>query len=117
MFQTLLNVFRVPELRNKVLFTLLMLAIYRIGFHIPLPGVDQTAFQERLDVFQRVNVEDAMILFDDVTDMRGQNHVIQPPQRMVRRQRLVAVHIQPRAANRAALQPIQQRRLVHDWTA
>jgi preprotein translocase subunit SecY len=46
MFQTILNVFRVPELRNKVLFTLLMLAIYRIGFHIPLPGVDQKAFAE-----------------------------------------------------------------------
>jgi preprotein translocase subunit SecY len=44
MFKTLLNVFRVPELRNKVLFTLFMLAVYRIGFHIPIPGVDQDAF-------------------------------------------------------------------------
>ena len=46
MFQTLLNIFRVPELRNKVLFTLFMLAIYRIGYHIPLPGVDQQQFAE-----------------------------------------------------------------------
>ena len=46
MIDTLLNVFRVPELRNKVLFTLLMLAIYRVGFHIPLPGVDQQAFKK-----------------------------------------------------------------------
>src|SRR5258708_2251332 len=44
MFKTLLNVFKVPELRNKVLFTLFMLAVYRIGFHIPIPGVDQGAF-------------------------------------------------------------------------
>src|SRR5258706_1841231 len=44
MFKTLLNVFRIPELRNKVLFTLFMLAIYRIGFHVPLPGVDQSRF-------------------------------------------------------------------------
>ena len=44
MFQTLANIFRVPELRNKVLFTLLMLAIYRIGYHVPIPGVDQQAF-------------------------------------------------------------------------
>jgi len=42
MFQTLLNIFRVPELRNKVLFTLLMLAIYRIGFWVPIPGIDQS---------------------------------------------------------------------------
>src|SRR3954471_17062957 len=41
MFKTLINVFRIPELRNKVLFTLFMLAIYRIGYHVPLPGVDQ----------------------------------------------------------------------------
>src|SRR3954453_9832665 len=46
MFKTLANIFRVPELRNKVLFTLFMLAIYRIGFHVPIPGVDQHAFEE-----------------------------------------------------------------------
>ena len=49
MFQTLANIFRVPELRNKVLFTLLMLAIYRIGYHVPIPGVDQQAFVERAE--------------------------------------------------------------------
>ncbi|MBV8781546.1 MAG: preprotein translocase subunit SecY, partial [Phycisphaerae bacterium] len=46
MFQTLLNIFRVPELRNKVLFTMFMLAVYRIGYHVPLPGVDQQSFAE-----------------------------------------------------------------------
>src|SRR6478735_10739136 len=46
MFETLINIFRVPELRNKVLFTLFMLAIYRIGYHVPLPGVDQGGFSE-----------------------------------------------------------------------
>jgi len=42
MLQALLNVFRIPELRNKLLFTIAMLAIYRIGFWIPLSGVDQS---------------------------------------------------------------------------
>src|SRR5947199_6502479 len=46
MFKTFLNIFRVPELRNKVLFTLFMLAIYRIGYHVPLPGVDQQHFED-----------------------------------------------------------------------
>lgn len=41
MLKAFLNVFRIPELRNKLLFTIGMLAIYRIGFWIPLPGVDQ----------------------------------------------------------------------------
>jgi preprotein translocase subunit SecY len=46
MFKTLANVFRIPELRNKVLFTLFMLMIYRIGYHVPLMGVDQGHFEE-----------------------------------------------------------------------
>ena len=49
MFKTLINIFRIPELRNKVLFTLLMLAIYRIGYFVPLPGVDQTKLAERAE--------------------------------------------------------------------
>src|SRR4029079_16977891 len=46
MFKTFVNIFRVPELRNKVLFTLFMLAIYRIGYHVPIPGVDQQTFAD-----------------------------------------------------------------------
>jgi preprotein translocase subunit SecY len=46
MFKTLVNIFRVPELRDKVLFTFFMLLIYRIGFHVPIPGVDQQSFQQ-----------------------------------------------------------------------
>jgi len=46
MFKAFLNIFRVPELRNKLLFTMGMLVIYRIGFWIPLPAVDQVQLQE-----------------------------------------------------------------------
>src|ERR1700722_17503101 len=46
MIKSFLNIFRVPELRNKVLFTFFMLLIYRIGYHLPLPGVDQHSFEE-----------------------------------------------------------------------
>jgi preprotein translocase subunit SecY len=53
MIKTLINVFRIPELRNKVLFTLFMLAIYRIGFHVPLPGVNQEAFRTRAAEMER----------------------------------------------------------------
>ncbi len=41
MFQTFINMFRIPELRNKLLFTIGLLIIYRIGFAVPLPGVNQ----------------------------------------------------------------------------
>ena len=34
------NSFKIPDLRNKILFTLFIIAVYRLGSHIPLPGVD-----------------------------------------------------------------------------
>ena len=40
---TILNIFRIPELRNRVFFTLGVLVVYRLGFFIPLVGVDQSA--------------------------------------------------------------------------
>ena len=41
MFRAFLNIFKVKDLRNKILFTLGLLAVYRIGFYVPVPGVDQ----------------------------------------------------------------------------
>jgi preprotein translocase subunit SecY len=45
-FEAVANVFRIPDLRNRVLFTLGLLAIYRLGAHIPTPGVDALKFEE-----------------------------------------------------------------------
>ena len=41
MFKKLVTVFRIPELRRKIVLTLILLAVYRMGFSIPLPFVDQ----------------------------------------------------------------------------
>jgi preprotein translocase subunit SecY len=41
--QSFANVFNVPDLRKRVLFTFLLLAVYRLGAHIPTPGVDPQA--------------------------------------------------------------------------
>ena len=43
---SLVNLFRVPELRQKILTTLGLLFVYRIGFQVPLPGVDARILQE-----------------------------------------------------------------------
>ena len=63
MWEKLRVVFTIPELRQKILLTLLFLAIYRVGFQIPLPIVDQTkmtAFAQQkgglADLFQAVAV-------------------------------------------------------------
>jgi preprotein translocase subunit SecY len=49
MFESFLNavrnLFKVPELRKRVLFTLGMLIVYRAGIHVPVPGVDQAALE------------------------------------------------------------------------
>jgi preprotein translocase subunit SecY len=45
-FEALANVFRIPDLRKRVLFTLGLLAIYRIGAHIPTPGIDYVKFEQ-----------------------------------------------------------------------
>jgi preprotein translocase subunit SecY len=41
--KTVVNIFKITDLRNKLLFTLGMLCIYRIGFHVPIPGFDINA--------------------------------------------------------------------------
>ncbi|MDO8680580.1 MAG: preprotein translocase subunit SecY [Acidobacteriota bacterium] len=45
MLDTLKNLFAVADLRNRVLFTLGMLAVYRVGNHIPTPGVNSEALR------------------------------------------------------------------------
>ncbi len=44
-FTNLANMFRVPDLRNKVLFTLFVITVYRFGANIPCPGIDFSAVQ------------------------------------------------------------------------
>ena len=43
MFEKLMNIFRVPDLRKKVFFVLGALVIFRVGAHIPVPGIDVNA--------------------------------------------------------------------------
>jgi preprotein translocase subunit SecY len=43
------NVFAVPDLRKRVLFTLGLLAVYRVGSHIPTPGINPQALAELAD--------------------------------------------------------------------
>ncbi len=45
-FEALANVFRIPDLRKRVLFTLGLLAVYRLGGHIPTPGVNLSRWEE-----------------------------------------------------------------------
>ncbi len=46
MLSSMRNMFRVPDLRNKILFTLFVLVLYRFGSHVPVPGVDFEAVKQ-----------------------------------------------------------------------
>lgn len=49
MFRAIINAFRIKEVRNRILFTIGILAIYRFGANITLPGVDATKILEQVE--------------------------------------------------------------------
>lgn len=62
MFRTLRDAFRIKELRSRILFTLFMLVVVRLGSQIPAPGVDSNVFKE---LFKSTG--GAMNFFDAIT--------------------------------------------------
>ena len=52
MFRAFANAFKIPDLRGKILFTLAIIAIYRLGSIVPIPGVDYGQLQVVLDQVQ-----------------------------------------------------------------
>jgi preprotein translocase subunit SecY len=60
MLDKFLNIFRIPDLRKRILFTMGMLAIYRLGAHIPTPGIDAS----KLAQFFNQNAGGALGLLD-----------------------------------------------------
>ena len=60
MLQVVQNIWNVPDLRKRVLFTLAMLAIYRLGNHVPTPGINPQAL---IDFFEQNRGKRASIDF------------------------------------------------------
>src|SRR5215467_7874149 len=60
LFEAFGNIFRVPDLRKRVLFTLGLLAVYRLGGHIPTPGINITRWEE----FMNTNAGSIFGFFD-----------------------------------------------------
>ena len=46
MLSALANIYKIPELRQKIIFTLIMFAIFRMGTHIPVPGVNPAVIEQ-----------------------------------------------------------------------
>jgi len=56
----LANIYKIPELRQKIIFTLIMFAIFRMGTHIPVPGVNPAVIEQ---LFQSGNLFGLLDLF------------------------------------------------------
>lgn len=52
MFKTFVNAWKVPDIRNKILFTLMMLLIYRIGAYVPVPGTNVEYISQQVQNMQ-----------------------------------------------------------------
>ncbi len=46
MLESIRNIFSIPDLRKRIIFTLLILAVYRVGWQVPNPGISGAALQE-----------------------------------------------------------------------
>ena len=64
MLQTLINAFKVKEIRRKVYMMLLLLLIFRIGCYVPVPGLDRTVFGE---LFEGESANDFLTLMSSIT--------------------------------------------------
>jgi preprotein translocase subunit SecY len=60
---SLKNMFKIPDLRNKILFTLLMIGLYRLGSHVPVPGIDLGAVKQLNDQAKNGGVLSFLQLF------------------------------------------------------
>ena len=63
MLSAFAQAFRTPDLRRKLLFTLFIMAMFRLGSYIPTPGVDSKAIQQCLAQQNEVNLLDLVNLF------------------------------------------------------
>ena len=57
------NMFRIRDLRNKIIFTLLIFAAYRLGAAVPVPGVDPAAVKEYADAAEQSGIVGLLNLF------------------------------------------------------
>ena len=63
MVSTILNAFRVAEIRKKLAFTALLLALYRLGAYIPVPGVSTEAVKQLNQNYGGSNILGLLNLF------------------------------------------------------
>ena len=71
MLQTLRNAWKIPELRKKIIFTLFILLIYRVGNVIPVPFIDVATLSNYFDsVLSTMTVDDFNALMEQAISIQ-----------------------------------------------
>ena len=63
MLRAFLQALRIPDLRGRILFTLAIIAVYRFGSHVPIPGVDYAVLQEAIAQAETAGIAQLINLF------------------------------------------------------
>ena len=66
MANVITNIFRIPDLRKKILFTMFILVVYRIGAHIPIPGINVEALEAFFDQAAKSSAGGGLLNFFDL---------------------------------------------------
>ena len=66
MANVIVNIFKIPELRKRILFTLFILIVYRIGAHIPIPGINVEALKSYFDQAAKSSAAGGLVDFFDL---------------------------------------------------
>jgi preprotein translocase subunit SecY len=74
MLKSIRNIFSIPDLRKRVIFTLLILAVYRIGAQIPNPGISASALAELWET-----QKGTILGFVDLFTGRSMSRIYYPP--------------------------------------
>src|SRR5437899_10912091 len=63
MLRAFVNAFKIPDLRKKILFTIGLIAVFRLGSHVPVPNIDVAKLQQ---VFQGSGANQSVLQFIDL---------------------------------------------------
>lgn len=58
MFKTIANAFKIPDLRKRIFYTILLLIVFRLGSHIPVPGMSAASLQQLVNDFDALGFLD-----------------------------------------------------------
>lgn len=58
MFKTVINAFKIPDLRKKILYTIMLMVVFRLGSHVPVPGLDAGALSNAVNGLDMLGLMD-----------------------------------------------------------